>query len=125
MIKAGTILMEKGTPIPPFFSIGTKSYPNAWMKVTTTRSFAELEKELSIAGWTFFYLAGEIKSIGIGFDKEKGIDAALKRLMASVKLQGCNCLEIDDVSTRSFFGVPYVSVSAHSRRLQKGSVFGQ
>jgi hypothetical protein len=125
MIKTGTLLMEKGTPIPPFFSIGTESYPNAWMQVTTTRSFAELEKDLSIAGWTFFYLAGEIRTIGIGFDKKKGIDAALRRLMANVTLQKCNCLEIDDVSTRSFLGVPYVSVSAHSRRLQKGSVFGQ
>src|SRR5215204_2591076 len=87
MIKTGTLLMEKGTPIPQFFSIGTESYPNAWMQVTTTRSFAELEKDLSIAGWTFFYLAGEIRTIGIGIDKKKGIDAALRRLMANVTLQ--------------------------------------
>jgi len=125
MIKTGTLLMEKGTPVPQFFSIGTESYPNAWTQVTTNRNFPELAKELAIAGWTFFYLAGEIRTIGIGFDKKKGIDAALRRLMTNVTLQKCNCLEIDTVSTRSFFGVPYVTVSAHSRRLQKGSVFGQ
>ena len=125
MIKTGTLLVEKGTPVPQFFSIGTESYPNAWRQVTTNRNFSELEKELSIAGWTFFYLAGEIRTIGIGFDKQKGIDAALRRLMANVTLQKCNCLEIDNVWTRSFFGVPYVTVSAHSRRLQKGSDFGQ
>jgi hypothetical protein len=125
MIKTGTLLMEKGTPIPQFFSIGTESYPNSWMRATTNRNFPELEKELLSAGWTFFYQAGEIRTIGIGFDKKKRIDAALRRLMANVTLQKCNCLEIDKVSARSFLGVPYVSVSAHSRRLQKGSVFGQ
>jgi hypothetical protein len=125
MIKTGTLLMEKGTPVPQFFSVGTELYPNNWRQVTTNHHFPELEKELSLAGWTFFYLAGEIRTIGIGFDRKKAINAALKRLISNVSLQKCNCLEIDNVETRSFLGVPYVSVSAHSRRLQKGAVFGQ
>ena len=57
MITTGTLLMEKGTPIPEFFSIGTESYPNAWMPVTTNSNFHEFEKELATAGWTFFYMA--------------------------------------------------------------------
>ena len=38
-------------------------------------------------------------------------------------LQKCNCLEIDEVATRSFLGMPGVSVSAHTRHIQKGMTF--
>jgi hypothetical protein len=125
MITTGTILIEKGTPVPHFFQVGTGSYPNAWLPVTTNRNFQEFEKELATAGWTFFYMAGEIRTIAFGFDKQKRIDAALRRLIANVMLQKCNCLEIDKVGAHSFLGFPYVSVSAHSRHIQKGSIFGQ
>jgi len=124
MITTGTLLIEKGTPVPDFFRVGTEVYPNAWMPVTTTHNFHELETELATAGWTFFYMAGgEMKATAFGLDKEKATDAALKRLMASVRLQKCNGLEIDEVLTTSFVGVPYVSVTAHSRHIQKGSGF--
>jgi hypothetical protein len=125
MITTGTLLVEKGTPVPQFFSIGTGSYPNAWLPVTTNRNFHESEKELATAGWTFFYMAREIRTIAFGFDKQKMADAALKRLIANVRLQKCNCLEIDEVAAHSFLGLPYTSISAHPRHIQKGSTFGQ
>ena len=124
MITTGTILIEKGTPVPQFFRMGTESYPNAWMSVTTNRNSRELEKELATAGWTFFYMAGEIRTIAFGFNTQKMLDAALRRLIANVKLQKCNCLEIDKVAAHSFLRMPYVSVSAHSRHIQEGSTFG-
>jgi len=125
MITAGTILIEKGTPIPQSFRIGTESYPNAWMSVTKNGSSHGLEKELATAGWTFFYMAGEIRTICFGFDKQKMINAALKRLIANVRLQKCNCVEIDEIARHSFLRMPYMSVTAHPRHIQKGSVFGQ
>ena len=111
--------------MPEFFSIGTESYPNAWMPVTTNPNFHEFDQELATAGWTFFYMAGEIRTIAFGFDRQRMVDAALKRLIANTRQQKCNCLEIDEVATRSFLGLPYLSVSAHSRHIQKGSIFGQ
>ena len=51
------------------------------------------------------------------------VRTALNRLIARVKLQKCNCLEIDEVAAKSFLGMPYVSVSGHSRHIQKGLVF--
>ena len=125
MITTGTILIEKGTPVPQFFRVGTESYPNAWMSLTKSRNFHEFEKELATAGWTFFYMAGEIRTIAFGFDKQKMFDAALRRLISNVRLQKCNCLEIDKVGPHSFLGLPYVSVSAHSRHIQKGFIFGR
>ncbi len=33
----------------------------------------------------------------------------------------CNCVEITEVSAKSFLGTPYVNVSAHSRHIQESS----
>ena len=83
----------------------------------------QLEEKLSAAGWRFFLMAGAIKTIGFGFARRTMIQAALKRLIAAVKLQKCNCLEIDTIAMRSFLGMPYVCLSAHSRHIQSGLVF--
>ena len=68
-------------------------------------------------------MAGEIKTTVFGFDRQKAVRAALKRLIAEVKSQHCNSIEITRVVDKSFLSVPYVSVSAHLRHLQKGLVF--
>ena len=68
-------------------------------------------------------MAGEIRSTVFGFDGQKALGAALKRLIANVKSQNCNSIEITKVTRNSFLKVPYVSVSAHARHLQKGLVF--
>ena len=123
MITPGTILIEKGTFLPQSWRLETESYPSTWMSVKNHFDPHEVDKELATAGWTFFYMAGGIRTTAFGLDRQKMIHAALKRLIAKVRLQKCNCLEIDEVATHSFLGMPYVSVSAHSRHIQKGLVF--
>jgi hypothetical protein len=122
-INNRTILMEKHALCPPCFQLRDYSYPNAWMVVTHGLTSSELEKELSFTGWTFFYMASAIRATSFGFDRAKMIHAALKRIIATVKKQRCNCLEIDAVTMHSILGMPYVNVSAHPRHIQKGMVF--
>jgi len=83
----------------------------------------DLEKEFAALGWTFLYLAGRVKETAFGFDRQKAMVKALARLIAGAIRQKCNCLEIDEVSMRSFLGVPGVSVTAHTRHIQKGMRF--
>jgi hypothetical protein len=40
-----------------------------------------------------------------------------------LQLQNCNCLEIDAIRAHTFLGVPWISLSAHSRHIQNGSLF--
>jgi hypothetical protein len=68
-------------------------------------------------------MANKIKTTVFSFNRARTIHAALKRVIASVREQKCNCLEIDDVATHSFLGIPYVTVSAHPRHIQTGMVF--
>jgi hypothetical protein len=123
MITSGTILIEKGTLHPQCFQLEDDSHPNAWVSVMHNLTPHELEKELSIAGWTFFQMASAIRTTAFGFSRARMINTALERVITNVRQQRCNCLEIDDVATHSFLGMPYVSVSAHARHIQKGMVF--
>jgi len=94
-----------------------------WAAVQSARQ--AFEKEVREAGWTFFFMAGEIQATVFGFDRQKTLRTALKRLIANVKSQNCNSIEITQVTGKSFLKLPYVSVSAHPRHLQKGLVFDQ
>jgi hypothetical protein len=123
MITTGTILIEKGTLLPEPLRLETASHASGWAPVTNKLDRHQLEKKLETAGWTFFYMAGEIRSTAFGFNSQNRADAALQRLIANARLRKCNCLEIDGVATHSFLGMPYVSVSAHSRHIQKGFAF--
>ena len=116
-------MIEKGTLLPQFFRAETDSYPNAWIAIDSSLNFHERENELANAGWTFLYMASKVRATAFGFDRPKMVHRALKRLIAVARLQKCNCLEIDEVAMHSFLGMPYVSVSAHSRNIQKGLAF--
>ncbi len=120
-ITAGSILVEEGTHLPKSLLLQSESISNGWTAVKDARS--TFEKAIQEAGWTFFFMAGEIKATVFGFDRQKALRAALKRLLADVKSQHCNSIEITRVIGKSFLKVPYVSVSAHPRHLQKGVFF--
>ena len=120
-LAAGSILIEEGTRLPDSVMLESESYSSGWAAVKNARS--TLDKEIKEAGWTFFFMAGEIKSTVFGFDRQKTLGYALKRLITRVKLTKCNSFEITQVTRKSFLKVPYVSITAHRRHLQKGLVF--
>ena len=120
-IAAGSILVEKIARLPNSSLLQPESDSNGWAAIQDTRS--AFEKAIREAGWTFFYMAGEVQATAFGFDRPKALRAALKRLIADVRSQRCNCIEITQVTDRSFLGVPSVRVTAHPRHLQKGMLF--
>ena len=114
-------MVEGGTHLPKSLLLQSESNSNGWAAVKNARS--AFEKAISEEGLTFFFMAGEIKTTVFGFDRQKALRAALKRLITDVKSQHCNSIEITRVVGKSFLSVPYVSVSAHPRHLQKGMLF--
>ncbi len=111
-----------GTLLPEPLELESGS-ATRWASVAKGVNGRQLAEQLVAAGWTWFYMAGSIRTAGFGFQKQKMLEAALKRSIASAEAQRCNCLEIDDVAVHSFMGMPYVRVSAHSRHIQEGMVF--
>ena len=79
-----------------------------------------LDRKIHAAGWNFFFMAAEIKVMFFGSLGAAKIQNALKRILEKVKLQHFNGLEVTGIVARHFLGVPYVTVSAHSRHMQQG-----
>ena len=120
-IKMGTILIEQDARMPGSLRLKSFPYSRGWTSVSNDLN--ELDTEINKAGWTFFFMAGEIKITAFGFDKEAAMRRAVKRAITNVEAQKCNCMEITEVSANSFLGMPYVNISAHARHIQESSAF--
>jgi len=120
-IAAGDILVQRGIKLPASVLVETQPDSSGWTTIKDNHS--TFEKAVEEAGWTLFFMAGEIKATVFGFDRQKALSLALKRLIVNVESQHCNSLEITRIISKSFLSLPYVTVSAHLRHLQKSSLF--
>ena len=117
-IKTGTILIKEGTLLPEVLRFESEPCAPGWRLVKNLDGYG-LDRKIHEAGWTFFCLAGEIKATVFGFDEQKRVRGAVKRILANLKSEKFNSLEITRVATKRFLGVPYASVSARSRHIQE------
>jgi hypothetical protein len=78
-----------------------------------------LDLAIRQVGWTFFCLAGEIKSTAFGFNIEQVAQRAVARILARPRPKQFNSLAIKEVTSRRFLGVLYVCVHAQSRHIQE------
>ena len=92
------------------------------MSITHQLTRRELNKELSDSGWTFFFMASPLRATACGSSRDKMLDTALKHIIGDVRQQGCNCVEIENVTEDKFLGIPRLSVSARPRHIQKWSL---
>jgi hypothetical protein len=122
-IGPGTVLVDTETVLPKPFRLASDHRGRGWTQVVDNAHASQLEMSLASAGWTLFYRAGTIRAKAFGSRSESTIHTAIRRLFRAAKLQNYNSLEIDDIAAHFFWGVPYVSISAHSRRIQEGMVF--
>src|SRR5712691_10807693 len=119
-IKTGTILIKEGTLLPEALRFETEPCAPGWRLVKNLDGYG-LDRKIHEAGWTFFCLAGEIDATVFGFDGQKTVRRAVKRILAKLKSEKFNSLEITRVASKRFLGVPYLSVSAHSRHIQENA----
>jgi hypothetical protein len=117
-IKAGTILIRDGASLPEALRFESEACVPGWRSVKDMDGYG-LDRKIHEAGWTFFCMAGEIKTIVFGFEGHKRVRRAVKRILASLKMERFNSLEITRVASKHFLGVPYVSISTRSRHIQE------
>jgi hypothetical protein len=117
-IKTGTILIKDGTFLPDELQFESEPCATGWRLVQNLDGHG-LGQKIHEAGWSFFYLAGEIKGTIFGFDGQKTVRRAVKRILANLKSDKFNGLEITQVEAKRFLGFPYTSVCAHYRHIQE------
>jgi len=119
-IEVGTILIKEWPGMPKLIGFETEPGLGQWSMVKGPDSFS-LDRKIHAAGWNFFFMAAEVKAMFFGSLRASKVQSALKKILAKVKPQHFNGLEVTAIVDRHFIGVPYVTVSAHSRHLQHGS----
>src|SRR6266700_6890659 len=117
-VQVGTILIKDQPLMTQLPGLESEPYSGNWSLVKVLDGFA-LDRKIHAAGWNFFFMAAEVKVIFFGALGAKKIQNALKRILAKVKLQDFNGLEVTGIVAKRFLGVPYVTVSAHSRHVQQ------
>ena len=117
-INTGTILIKDRTFLPDALRFESEPCAPGWRLVRNLDGYG-LGRKVHETGWTFFWLAGEIGATVFGFDGQKTVRRAVKRILANLKLGEFNSLEITRVASKRFLGLPYASVSAHSRHIQE------
>ena len=117
-VQVGTILMREWPGMPQLLGLETQPCFGEWSLVKALDGFA-LDRKIHSAGWNFFFMATEVKVMFLGSLGAAKIQRALKRILAMVKQQHFNGLEVTAIVARRFLGVPYVTVSAHSRHMQR------
>ena len=117
-IKTGTILIKEGTLLPESLRFESEPYSKGWRLVKDFDSRG-LDRKIREAGWTFFFMAGGANATAVGSDLEKTTRRAVKKVLASMKSDRLNYLEVGQVVVKRFLGLPYVTVSAHPRHMQQ------
>jgi hypothetical protein len=115
-IKAGTVLIKEGVVLPDSLQIESEPYSKGWRLVQNLDG-GGLDRKAQEAGWTLFFMAGEIRSTVLGSDSEGSAGRAVDKL--TTKMNGFNCLEISQVAGSRTLGLPSVTASGHARHIQQ------
>jgi len=117
-IQVGTVLIDDSPLITQLFGLDSEACSGTWNVVKLLDGFA-LDRKIHAAGWNFFFMAAEVKVMFFGALGAKKIQKALTRILRKVKQQHFNGLEVTGIVAKRFLGVPYTTVSAHSRHIQQ------
>jgi hypothetical protein len=118
IIQVGTILMKEWPGMTQLLGLKSEPYSGNWNLVKALDGFA-LDRKIHAAGWNFFFMAAEVKVMFFGALGAKKIQTALQRILGKVRRQDFNCLEVTGIVAKRFLGVPYATVSVHSRHIQQ------
>jgi hypothetical protein len=120
-VQVGTILIENRPLILRALDLESESYSGTW-GVLHSHTGTTLDQKIRGTGWNCLFLAADVKATVLGRLAAKTIRRAMKHIFTKVQKPDFNCLEVTKIVEDRFLGVPYLTVSAHSRHIQQGSI---
>ncbi len=114
----GTVFIREDTPLPDDLAIESEAFLPGW-RVVRNLDRSTLTRNIERTKWYFFYLAGAMKATVLGRKRSGTLRRAVKRILARREEQQSNSLEVTEVVSKHFFGIPFLSVTAHSRHIQQ------
>lgn len=116
--RATTILIREDTPLPANLPIERDAFLPGWT-IVKNLDRSTLARNIEGANWNFFYLAGEIRATVLGRDRPGTLRRAVKSVLGKLEGQKFNSLEITEVVSKRLLGIPFMSVTAHSRHIKQ------
>ena len=121
IVQVGTLLIGDESPrMAEVLALQSEPYFGHWSVVKVSEGVT-VDHKIHAARWNFLFMADEIKATFFGVIGAGKVQRALQRIARKVKYQNFNCLEVTAIVAKRFLGVPYATVSAHSRHIQKGN----
>jgi len=116
---SGTLLIRENALLPAGLAVDSEVFLSGW-RIVKNLDRSALTRKIEGANWNFFYLAGEIRATVLGRDRPGALCRAVKRVLAKQEGWKFNSLEITKAVSKRFLGIPFMSVTAHSRHIQQG-----
>src|SRR5260221_11614548 len=91
-ISQGTVLIRGDALLPRSMQLTGEPFSKGWTSIAPANRL-ELDRQIRDAGWSFFYLAGQIQATAFGHG-EKAVGRAVKRVLAGLESAKFNCMEI-------------------------------
>ena len=120
-IGTGTVLIKGDTLMPEGLRLEAGPFIPEWSVVKGYDGYG-LDRAIQEKGWTFFFLAGEVKATVFGTNRHSMLRRTITKILAHGKADNFNCLEITKVSSvgvARFLWFSYLTVSAKWRHIQK------
>jgi hypothetical protein len=117
-VAPGTILMKQDTHLPPSVRVSRQVSCGGWIAIKSLDPRG-LGMQLKSAGWNFNFVVGSVQKGAFGFNSDTRFERAMSRAIKFAQAEDCNCIEFDQMMEKTIFGVPYTSVSVHSRHIQQ------
>ncbi len=114
-LVAGTILIRRGTALPPEAKFEISDFCRNWDVVGESD---QVDGRLRVSGWNLFFIASSLRSFCFG-SSDDGLRKAVRRLVRLVEPLSLNCLQITHIANRELLGIPYRVVFAHPCHIQK------
>lgn len=81
-----------------------------------------LDKRMNDMGWTCFQRAAPESANVLGVGDAKTLEKALRSIIRRLGVTKFNCLEITQITQRSFAGISYVHLTAGARSIRQRTV---
>lgn len=117
-IRRGTLIVSSGIALPASASVSTASCCTGWKRIMNMDARG-LDKYMNDIGWTCFQRAAPESTNVLGFGDARTLERALHTILRRFGITKFNCLEITEITQRTFAGISYVHLRAGARSIRQ------
>jgi hypothetical protein len=114
-------LIREEVRLPDSANFETFPYSHSWRTLVGADSFAA-DRQLRAAGWHMFLIAGELKTIGLGWGTAALRRGANRNSGTIPQRIAGTASKLPQLTRSHFLGFPYVVIRACSLHMQKGAM---